>query len=156
MKKSRPPQLNILKKSQHKSRAISLDPESNKAEDLKELNTPNLTVKESQDELQSAKGLRKKASSLPLSEIEKVNELLATHHRPEEKGEEKETISYKLKIVIFMVVLGIIFLLYDTFADRSIRKATQPKSHKKKPSKGKKKDNKSNKSSVSNTTGGPV
>jgi hypothetical protein len=27
-------------------------------------------------------GLAKKVSSLPMSEIEKVNELLATHHRP--------------------------------------------------------------------------
>lgn len=34
-----------------------------------------------------------------------------------------------------MVILGIIFLLYDTFADRSIKKGPQPKSPKKKQSK---------------------
>lgn len=31
-------------------------------------------------------------------------------------------ISYKLKIVIIMVIVGITFLVYDTISDRSIRR----------------------------------
>lgn len=84
--------------------------------------SPRLDSKESMDELQSPQTLRKKVSSLPLSEIEKVNELIATHHRIEEPHSEKESMSYKLKIVFFMVILGVFFLLYDTIGDRSKRR----------------------------------
>ena len=59
---------------------------------------------------------------MPLSEIEKVNELIATHLRIEEPHSEKQSMCYKLKIVFFMVILGVFFLLYDTIGDRSKRR----------------------------------
>lgn len=68
-----------------------------------------------------------------------MNELLATHHREEESNEHSEGISYKLKIVFFMVILGIVFLLYDTIVDGSKRRADLSKPPKKKSPKNKKK-----------------
>jgi len=46
---------------------------------------------------------------------------LKTHHRTDDEGHKKSTFSYKLKIVLFMVIIGISFLLYDTLSDRSIK-----------------------------------
>lgn len=80
---SRPPELNLLKKAEQKARAISLQPES-KNQEVKELHTPQMMNKSSTDELPSENALRKKATSVPLEQIQKVNELLATHHRSEQ------------------------------------------------------------------------
>jgi hypothetical protein len=77
-------------------------------------------------------GLQRKQESLPLAEIERVKELMATHHRPAEAPPETHRLSYKLKIVIVMLVLGIFFLLYDTLSDRSIKRKAR-KGHAKAP-----------------------
>lgn len=72
--------------------------------------------------------LIKKVSSLPQTEIEKVDLLLKTHHRTSETDKSKNKgISYKLKIVIFMFIIGISFLLYDTISDRSFKRKTMMK-----------------------------
>jgi Ca2+/Na+ antiporter len=76
---------------------------------------------ESADSNYSAIGIHKKISSLPLSEIEKVNELMATHYRPQDDHHGFH-ISYKLKMVIILLVIGILFLLFDTLSDRKYKK----------------------------------
>jgi hypothetical protein len=44
---------------------------------------------------------------------------MATHHRPQvEEHHNQFYLSYKLKIVIVMFVIGIAFLVFDTFSDR--------------------------------------
>lgn len=115
--RARPPQLVISKnieKEKPWSRPLSLSPLP-----IAELATPSYAKKDTFDEGQSIP-LLKKISSLPLSEIEKVNQLLVTHHRPEEKAKEI-SLSYKLKIVVLMAIIGVIFMLYDTIGDRSLR-----------------------------------
>jgi hypothetical protein len=69
----------------------------------------------------SAVGNHKKISSLPLSEIEKVNELMTTHYIPLDDHQGLH-ISYKLKMVIVLLVIGILFLLFDTLSDRKYKK----------------------------------
>lgn len=74
------------------------------------------------DENSSISGAQKKISSLPLSEIEKVQELIKTHHRPHHEDHHEQKISYKLKIVLVMLIIGIAFLLFDTLSDRKIKR----------------------------------
>jgi hypothetical protein len=76
----------------------------------------------------SAVGINKKISSLPLSEIEKVNELMTTHYMIPDDHHGFH-ISYKLKMVIVLLVIGILFLMFDTLSDRKYKKK-QPLSHK--------------------------
>jgi len=45
--------------------------------------------------------------------------LIATHHKPKEVHHDDHSVSYKLKIVISLLLIGIGFLLYDTLSDRS-------------------------------------
>lgn len=92
---------------------------------ISNLKLPELTLNnaESRDEY-GLSVVQKKQSSLPLSEIEKVKELIETHHRPEETPHFQH-ISLKLKTVIAMLVIGIAFLLFDTLSDRKIRRAAK-------------------------------
>lgn len=132
--RARPPQLVISKNSEKAkpwSRPLSLSPLP-----MAELATPAYTKKDTFDEGQSIP-LLKKISSLPLSEIEKVNQLLVTHYRLEDKAKEV-SLSYKLKIVILMTIIGVFFMLYDTIGDRSLRRKALITKVQKKPGKGEK------------------
>jgi hypothetical protein len=93
---------------------------------LSNLKLPELTLNnaESRDEY-GMSVVQKKQSSLPLSEIEKVKELIETHHRPEEETPHFHHVSLKLKTVIAMLAIGIAFLLFDTLSDRKIRRAAK-------------------------------
>jgi predicted alpha/beta superfamily hydrolase len=94
---------------------LDMSPASHEPNKMPFLGLQNL---ESHEENSSVSGTHKKISSLPLSEIEKVNELMATHHRPQASEHHEPYLSYKLKIVIAMFIIGIAFLLFDTFSDR--------------------------------------
>lgn len=80
-------------------------------------------IADNQDDPSEMSGLHKKASSLPISEIEKVKELLDSHHRPHESP--LYQLSYKLKIVFIMMIIGIAFLIVDTLRDRKSKKSMQ-------------------------------
>lgn len=56
-----------------------------------------------------------------MSDIDKVNELLTSHHVADSHGE-SHAISYKMKLVIIMLIIGGLFLLYDTLSDRKTRR----------------------------------
>ena len=51
---------------------------------------------------------------------------MATHHRPHVEVHHGYFISYKLKIVIIMLIIGILFLVVDTFSDRKVKSSQPP------------------------------
>ena len=135
----RPPELNISKRSGSKSpqrgevseNTLSVIPTN--AKEYLQVMSPlspqdnglansKINHLESHEDIDTVSNVQKKISSLPMSEIDKVNELIATHHRPHEEAHGSTQLSYKLKIVLIMLIIGIAFLLVDTLSDRKSRK----------------------------------